>query len=89
MNSEAGKAVAKNPSLYPSFCYLLPADAPGQRLATLFHLFPFSPEPSLLFHVVSLLNEALVFYCSPLRSPWSTYLSASCFSGSEVSSIRP
>lgn len=69
MNSEAGKAVAKNPSLYPSFCYLLPADAPGQRPATLFHLFPFSPEPSLLFHVVSLLNEAPGVLLQPSQEP--------------------
>lgn len=69
MNSEAGKAVAKNPSLYPSFCYLLPAGAPGQHPATLFHLFPCSPEPSLLFHVVSLLNEAPGVLLQPSQEP--------------------
>lgn len=69
MNSEAGKVVAKSPSLYPSFCYLLPAGAPGQHPATLFHLFPFSLEPSLLFHAVSLLTEAPGVLLQPSQKP--------------------
>lgn len=69
MKSEAGEAVPESPSLHPSFCCLLPAGAPGQHPGNLFHLFSFSPESSLLFNVVSFLNEAPGVPLQPSQKP--------------------